>query len=143
LTGVVTVGRMDRDRAGTAIAVGGVCWVLAVVLIAWVWLGKVPPLHVDDPVRRAAIAADAASWGVLLALVLGGVPMVLTGIAIAGRRALAAVLFGILSVVCAIPALGLAVAIGHEQSSRPPVREPLPSNYCGHFSGSDQQCPGG
>ncbi|MFG1840323.1 hypothetical protein ACGFH8_18125 [Micromonospora sp. NPDC049175] len=122
-------------------------WVCGLIAVALWWMGIAleqwsatyddQPGEFEDIQRRASqallVAAMAATAGpALIALVAYHLRLVRT-----------TVVFLVLTVVIAIPAMPLAVAVGGSLDPAPAATTPGPPGHCVVHSGGDNRCPGG
>ncbi|MEU1605723.1 hypothetical protein [Micromonospora matsumotoense] len=70
-------------------------------------------------------------------------PAIITLVAYRLRLVRTAVVFLVLAVVIAVPALPFAVRVGEDLTPVPVATTPGPPEHCVEYSGGDNRCPGG
>lgn len=142
-SGVVGTGRRGVPIVGLLVLL----WVCGLIAAAAWWVGigleqwsvsyGDQPGEFEDLKRRASVALLVA------ALVATAGPAVIAFVAYQLRRVRTAVVFLVLTVVIAMPAVPLAASAGRDLNPAPAATTPGPPEHCVEHSGGDTRCPGG
>ncbi|MFG3577890.1 hypothetical protein [Micromonospora chersina] len=134
-------------RGGAIVGFLFLLWVCGLVATAVWWVGigleqwsasyGDQPGEFEDLRRRASLALLVA------ALVATVGPALLALVAYRLRLVRTAVVFLVLTVVIAVPAVPFAVLAGRDLDPAPAVTTPGPPGHCVEHSGGDTRCPGG
>ncbi|SCL50195.1 hypothetical protein GA0070603_0929 [Micromonospora chersina] len=147
------LGRMMSEAAGTGRRGGPIVgflvllWVCGLIaaVVWWVGIGLEQwsasygdqPGEFEDLRRRASVALLVAAF------VATAGPALIALVAYQLRLVRTAVVFLVLTVVIAVPAVPFAVLAGRDLDPAPAVTTPGPPGHCVEHSGGDTRCPGG
>ncbi|MFI6236817.1 hypothetical protein ACIBD9_24935 [Micromonospora sp. NPDC050784] len=142
-SGAVDTGRRSGPIVGLLVLV----WVCGLTAAAVWWVGILLEQwsvsygdqsgEFEDLERRASVALLVA------ALVATAGPAVIALVAYQLRRVRTTVVFLVLTVVIAVPAVPIAVLAGRDLDPPAAATTPGPPGHCVEHSGGDTRCPGG
>ncbi|NES27948.1 hypothetical protein GCE86_09725 [Micromonospora terminaliae] len=134
-------------RGGPIVGFLFLLWVCGLITAAVWWVGigleqwsvsyGDQPGEFEDLRRRANVAVLVA------ALVATAGPALIALVAYQLRLVRTAVVFLVLAVVIAVPAVPFALLAGRDLDPAPAVTTPGPPGHCVEHSGGDTRCPGG
>ncbi|MFJ8689551.1 hypothetical protein [Micromonospora wenchangensis] len=134
-------------RGGPIVGLLVLLWVGGLIASAvwWVSLGLEQwNVSYEEQPDKLAELKHRASLALLVATVLTVAgPAIIALVAYQLRLARTAVVFLVLAVVIAVPALPFAVRVGQDLTPVPEATTPGPPGHCVEHSGGDNRCPGG
>ncbi|MEU4398236.1 hypothetical protein [Micromonospora orduensis] len=112
-------------------------WLMGISLEQWSVSYDNQPNELENVERRASLAL------LIAALVATAGPALIALVAYHLRLVRTAVVFLVLTVVIAVPAVPLAASAGRGLDPAPAATTPGPPGHCVEHSGGDTRCPGG
>lgn len=137
-------------RAGSAnpssvVALLTVGWLLAVVVLTWMWFGLGMEgwayQHSNSGQLSAELAARIARVSLWLAGIGAGGPALIAVVAYFGGMVRTSVVYLMLAMVLVVPAYRIAGPA--YRTLNPPGPPPPAPTHCVEYSGGDTKCPGG
>jgi hypothetical protein len=140
----IRVVQQRRQWAVPAVALTTLAWIAGVLVCLYLLFAN--GMHAwaaqyDDGTRTEDLARQSAHLSLWLAAVAVGGPALAAAFALAGRYLKTMIVYVVLTVLMAVPAV--LVAASASRSLTPAVAPREPVTVCQEHSGSDNRCPGG
>ncbi|WP_328348273.1 hypothetical protein [Micromonospora sp. NBC_00421] len=134
-------------RGGPIVGFLVLVWVCGLIAAAVWWVGigleQWSVSYGDRPGEFADLRHRASLALLVAALVATAGPAIIAFVAYRLRLVRTAVVFLVLAVVIAVPALPFAVLVGRNLAPATATTTPGPPGHCVEHSGGDTRCPGG
>ncbi|MFF0659479.1 hypothetical protein [Micromonospora tulbaghiae] len=134
-------------RGGPIVGFLVLVWVCGLIAAAIWWVGigleQWSVSYGDQPGEFADLQRQASLALMVAASVATAGPTVIALVAYRLRLVRTAVVFLVLAIVIAVPAVPIAVLAGRDLAPAPAATTPGPPGHCVEHSGGDTRCPGG